>query len=133
MTPSPKICVSVAEGTAARCRDALARFAFVEVRLDRMQITQAETRSLFSTKRPLIATCRPGKPDAGVYVRALAEVGREAAEVLLVDNHVDYLAPFRAMGGSVLLIDENGTYAARDGLPRLRHIKELPAYLASLR
>ncbi len=92
-----------------------------------------------------------GKPDAGVYVRALAEVGREAAEVLLVDNHLDYLAPFRAMGGQVLLIDERGEAALQaqaasqaagqaagqdlrellSGVPRLRDIKELPRYLAS--
>jgi len=73
-----------------------------------------------------------GKPDSSVYTRALGELGRRAPEVLLVDNHFDYLAPFLAMGGSVLLIDENGTFVARDGLPCLRDIKELPSYLASL-
>jgi putative hydrolase of the HAD superfamily len=87
-----------------------------------------------------------GKPDPGVYGRALAEVGREAAEVLLVDNHLDYLASFRAMGGQVLLIDERGEAASQaagpaagrelrellSGVPRLRDIKELPSYLASL-
>jgi hypothetical protein len=51
-----------------------------------------------------------------------------------VDNHLDYLAPFRAMGGQVLLIDENGEAGPglRDGIPSLRDIKQLPAYLASL-
>jgi putative hydrolase of the HAD superfamily len=74
-----------------------------------------------------------GKPDAGVYARALGELGRRAEEVLMVDNHLDYLAPFRAMGGSVLLIDENGSTGdgSSDGVPRLRDIKELPAYLAT--
>ena len=73
-----------------------------------------------------------GKPDEGVYSRALAEVGRSAPEVMLVDNHLDYLDPFRALGGQVLLIDEGGQAALqlpRD-VPWLRDIKELPAFLA---
>jgi putative hydrolase of the HAD superfamily len=76
-----------------------------------------------------------GKPDAGVYARVLGELGRPAAEVLLVDNHLDYLAPFREMGGSVLLIDENGGSGngLPAGVPRLRDIKELPAFLAAAR
>lgn len=73
-----------------------------------------------------------GKPDPAVYSRALGVVGRRAAEVLLVDNHLDYLAPFRAMGGQVLLIDEGGDGSAQDGVPTLGDIKELPAYLAAL-
>jgi putative hydrolase of the HAD superfamily len=72
-----------------------------------------------------------GKPDAGVYARALGVLGRSAAEVLLVDNHLDYLAPFRAMGGQVLLIDENGSSCGQESVPRLRDIKELPSYLAA--
>ena len=73
-----------------------------------------------------------GKPEPGVYARALGELGRSAAEVLLVDNHLDYLAPFRAMGGQVLLIDENGDSAGHEEVPRLHDIKELPSYLGSL-
>ena len=73
-----------------------------------------------------------GKPDAAVYSRALGALGRAAPEVLLVDNHLDYLAPFRSMGGSVLLIDESGGAGPQlpEGVPSLRDIKELPAYLA---
>jgi len=73
-----------------------------------------------------------GKPDAAVYSRALGALGRAAPEVLLVDNHLDYLAPFRSMGGSVLLIDESGDAGPQlpEGVPSLRDIKELPAFLA---
>jgi len=73
-----------------------------------------------------------GKPDAAVYSRALGALGRAAPEVLLVDNHLDYLVPFRSMGGSVLLIDESGDAGPQlpEGVPSLRDIKELPAYLA---
>jgi hypothetical protein len=35
------------------------------------------------------------------------------------------------MGGQVLLIDESGSAAGGEGLPRLRDIKELPAFLAA--
>ena len=76
-----------------------------------------------------------GKPDDGVYARALAEVGRSAPEVMLVDNHLDYLEPFRALGGLVLLIDESGLAALQlpGDVPWLRDIKELPAFLAGRR
>jgi putative hydrolase of the HAD superfamily len=72
-----------------------------------------------------------GKPDPAVYNRALEALGRRAAEVLLVDNHLDYLAPFRAMGGQVLLIDEGGDGSAQGGVPTLGDIKELPVWLAA--
>jgi putative hydrolase of the HAD superfamily len=73
-----------------------------------------------------------GKPDVGVYERVLGVLGRTPAEVLLIDNHLDYLAPFRAMGGQVLLIDERGDTSGAEDVPRLRDIRELPSYLASL-
>ena len=67
-----------------------------------------------------------------MYVRALEAVGRRAPEVLLIDNHLDYLVPFRAMGGQVLLIDEDGAVPdLPPGVPRLRDVKQLPAWLAS--
>jgi len=89
-------------------------------------------RALFERIFDLRFNGYTGKPDPAVYTRALGELGRDAAEVLLVDNHLDYLAPFRAMGGSVLLIDEDGSSAGQEGVPRLRDIKELPAFLAEL-
>jgi putative hydrolase of the HAD superfamily len=91
-------------------------------------------RRLFERIFDLRFNAFTGKPDLGVYRRALGELGRSAPEVLLVDNHLDYLAPFRSMGGQVLLIDENGEAGPglRDGIPSLRDIKQLPAYLASL-
>jgi putative hydrolase of the HAD superfamily len=92
-------------------------------------------RQLFEHIFDLRSNGLTGKPDLGVYRRVLGVLGREAAEVLLVDNHLDYLAPFQAMGGQVLLIDEKGEAAVQELLPgvcRLRDIKELPSYLASL-
>jgi putative hydrolase of the HAD superfamily len=76
-----------------------------------------------------------GKPDAAVYGRVLAALGRRPEEVLLIDNRLDYLLPFRAMGGRVLLVDEHDDHGKASGeatgaeLPRLRDIKALPAFL----
>ncbi len=72
-----------------------------------------------------------GKPEPAVYARVLGELGRGAAGVLLVDNHLDYLEPFRAMGGQVLLIDESGKTVRPEGIPALRDIKGLPSYLSA--
>jgi hypothetical protein len=53
--------------------------------------------------------------------------------VLLIDNHLDYLEPFLALGGQVLLINEPGclTQELPPGVPCLRDIKELPDFLAA--
>jgi putative hydrolase of the HAD superfamily len=77
-----------------------------------------------------------GKPDAAVYRRVLEELGRRSEEVLLIDNRLDYLQAFRALGGQVLLISERGASrgmpAGQAGeVPCLRDVKELPAFLGS--
>jgi 3-dehydroquinate dehydratase-1 len=55
-----KICVSLAEPTAAACLRALEGVELAEVRLDKMRIGFAGVRKIFSGHRRLIATCRPG-------------------------------------------------------------------------
>jgi putative hydrolase of the HAD superfamily len=74
-----------------------------------------------------------GKPESAVYGRVLAALGRKPNGVLLIDNRLDYLLPFRALGGMVLLVDENGVSGDapdRDaGIPRLWDIKQLPDFL----
>lgn len=74
-----------------------------------------------------------GKPDAEVYDRVLGVLGRTPGEVLLIDNHLDYLEPFLAAGGQVLLIQEQGCDlpSLPAGVPCLRDIKELPAFLGA--
>jgi putative hydrolase of the HAD superfamily len=74
-----------------------------------------------------------GKPDAAVYGRVLTALGRKPKAVLLIDNRLDYLLAFRALGGLVLLVDEDGASggspAQADGVPRLRDVKQVPAFL----
>jgi putative hydrolase of the HAD superfamily len=74
-----------------------------------------------------------GKPDAAVYGRVLAALGRKPKAVMLIDNRLDYLLPFQALGGMVLLVDEDGASGGAPGqeagVPRLRDVKQLPAFL----
>ncbi len=75
-----------------------------------------------------------GKPDAAVYARVLEALGRRSEEVLLIDNRLDYLQAFRALGGRTLLIAEGGLAEGQAGeVPRLRDVKELPAFLGFCR
>ena len=74
-----------------------------------------------------------GKPDREVYLRVLAELAREASEVLFIDNRLDYLLAFREIGGRIVWVADRSAEAqgTRD-VPRIGHVKELPRFLASL-
>ncbi len=69
-----------------------------------------------------------GKPDPAVYTRILAEIDHPAEEVLFIDDVPSYLAPFQAMGGHVLLIDELNRRTEAD-YPVIRQIEELPIFI----
>jgi putative hydrolase of the HAD superfamily len=74
-----------------------------------------------------------GKPERGVYLRVLAELEREASEVLFIDNRLDYLLGFRQIGGRVVWVADRSMEAeAGPGIPRIDHVKELPAFLERL-
>jgi putative hydrolase of the HAD superfamily len=91
-----------------------------------------EIRGLFERIFDIRFNGLAGKPDAAVYPRVLEELGRRSEEVLLIDNRLDYLQAFRALGGRVLLINERGgcAPAGEPGeVPCLRDVKELPAFL----
>jgi putative hydrolase of the HAD superfamily len=72
-----------------------------------------------------------GKPERAVYLRVLEELKRQASEVLFIDNRLDYLLGFKAVGGRVVwLADESKeAEAVEHGLCRIAHVKELPALL----
>ena len=69
-----------------------------------------------------------GKPNKETYIKVIDELGFAAPEVLFIDDMPKYLSPFRELGGEVLLIDENAVHAEA-GLPSLRVITELAAWL----
>jgi putative hydrolase of the HAD superfamily len=74
-----------------------------------------------------------GKPDREVYLRVLTELSREASEVLFIDNRLDYLLAFREIGGSIVWVADSPIQEeAGQGVPRIDHVKELPAFLEGL-
>jgi putative hydrolase of the HAD superfamily len=74
-----------------------------------------------------------GKPERGVYLRVLAELKRDAPEVLFIDNRLDYLLAFRDIGGKVVLVADRAVEAeAGHEVPRIAHVKELPEFLERL-
>jgi putative hydrolase of the HAD superfamily len=73
-----------------------------------------------------------GKPDRGVYLRVLAELKREAGQVLFIDNRLDYLLGFREIGGRVVWVADPLAEEAARGIPRIAHVKELPQFLSTL-
>jgi 3-dehydroquinate dehydratase type I len=87
------ICVSIAEETLANCLAALKNHPFAEVRMDRMRLTAADVRTIFSRHHNLIATCRPGVfPDDHRKMLLLEAIKAGAA---FVDVEVDAPAGYR--------------------------------------
>ena len=69
-----------------------------------------------------------GKPHESCFRKVLNTIGREAKDVLLIDDVPGYLIPFRELSGHILLIDETGRHSNLH-LPAIRSILELPGYL----
>jgi 3-dehydroquinate dehydratase I len=55
------ICVSLAEKDPAKCLEALEKVEMAEIRIDLTEFTDEEITRIFSSRKKLIATCRPGK------------------------------------------------------------------------
>jgi putative hydrolase of the HAD superfamily len=68
------------------------------------------------------------KPALQSYRTALDAIRIPAAQVLFIDDNINFMQPFIDLGGQVLLIDEDGRY---DGstYPTIRYITELEGYL----
>ena len=70
------------------------------------------------------------KPRIASYTNALKFLSKEQQEVLLVDDRLDYLIPFRDLGAKVLLVDENDNkQKGLQSVPHIRNIKQLPEFL----
>jgi len=54
------ICVSLADKNLDSCLDILDKVEMAEIRIDLTEFTDDEIRKIFSRKKKLIATCRPG-------------------------------------------------------------------------
>jgi len=59
------ICVSIAERSAEACLKALSGLDFAEIRMEGMNLTVEDIRTIFSQPLTLMATCRPGIMEDG--------------------------------------------------------------------
>jgi 3-dehydroquinate dehydratase-1 len=55
------ICVSIAEKDLEKCIRSLEKIAIAEIRIDLAEFNNDEIRKVFSLRKKMIATCRPGK------------------------------------------------------------------------
>jgi 3-dehydroquinate dehydratase-1 len=55
------ICVSIAEKDLEKCIKSLEKIAIAEIRIDLAEFNNDEIRKVFSLRKKMIATCRPGK------------------------------------------------------------------------
>ena len=55
------ICVSIAEKDLEKCIESLEKVEMAEIRIDLAEFNNDEIRKVFSLRKKLIATCRPGK------------------------------------------------------------------------
>jgi 3-dehydroquinate dehydratase I len=55
------ICVSLAEKDPDVCLDILEKVEMAEIRIDLAELSDENIRKIFSSRKKLIATCRPGK------------------------------------------------------------------------
>jgi putative hydrolase of the HAD superfamily len=72
-----------------------------------------------------------GKPHPEAYRRACEACGVGVEEAFFVDDMPKYVRGFTDLGGRAVLVDEDGRFAD-EGLPRIRDMTELPAYLSSI-
>lgn len=79
------ICVSIAEPTYAKIRNALRGVDFAEIRLDSAELTLAQIRRLFSQPGKLIATCRPGRKTEGQRKREILTAVASGADYVDIE------------------------------------------------
>jgi 3-dehydroquinate dehydratase type I len=83
------ICVSIGEQTYSGVIAALEKVDFAEIRLDVSRITSSEIRTVFSSEKQLVATCREGFYDKNERLDRLVEAVRAGAAFVDVETEAD--------------------------------------------
>jgi 3-dehydroquinate dehydratase-1 len=83
------ICVSIGEQSYSRILEALENLSFAEIRLDISRITDSEIKSVFSSSKRLIATCREGFYDKHERIERLIAAIRAGADLVDVETESD--------------------------------------------
>ncbi|MDR0385782.1 MAG: type I 3-dehydroquinate dehydratase [Prevotellaceae bacterium] len=83
------ICVSIGEQVYSRILAALEKVNFAEIRLDVSRITIPEIESVFSSGKPLVATCREGFYSNSERMERLVAAMRAGAAFVDVETESD--------------------------------------------
>jgi 3-dehydroquinate dehydratase type I len=83
------ICVSIGEQAYSGVIAALEKVGFAEIRLDVSRITSSDIRTVFSSCKQLIATCREGFYDRNERMDRLIEAVRAGAAFVDVETEAD--------------------------------------------
>jgi 3-dehydroquinate dehydratase-1 len=83
------ICVSIGEQSYSSVIAALERVSFAEIRLDVSRLTSSEIKSVFSSGKQLVATCREGFYDRNERLDRLVEAIRAGAAFVDVETEAD--------------------------------------------
>jgi 3-dehydroquinate dehydratase I len=87
------ICVSLAENNLTTCLEVLDKVEIAEIRIDLAGWSHEEIRKIFSLRKKLIATCRPGKyPPEETAARLKTAI---SAGATFVDVEYEAPAPYR--------------------------------------
>jgi putative hydrolase of the HAD superfamily len=93
-------------------------------------IDYLELRDIFDNIFDLKFNDLIGKPNTAAYTKPLDFLSKRAEEVLFVDDKVEFLEPFREIGGKILRVCKgNSVEADAENIPHIRNLKELPQYL----
>ena len=83
------ICVSIAEKDVEKCIESLKKVEMAEIRIDLAEFNNDEIRKVFSHRKKMIATCRPGK----IRDEERAEMLKVAIESGATYVDIEYEAP----------------------------------------
>jgi 3-dehydroquinate dehydratase-1 len=83
------ICVSIAEKDLEKCIKSLEKIEIAEIRIDLAEFNNDEIRKVFSRRKKMIATCRPGK----IRDEERAEMLKVAIESGATFVDIEYEAP----------------------------------------
>jgi 3-dehydroquinate dehydratase type I len=83
------ICVSIGEQTYSGVIAALEKVGFAEIRLDVSRIASSEIRTVFSSGKQLVATCREGFYDRNERLERLVEAVHAGAAFVDVETEAD--------------------------------------------
>src|SRR5512145_2987146 len=78
------ICASIAEKDVEVCLKAIEKVEMAEIRIDLAEFNDVEIRKVFSQRKKLIATCRPGKikdKDRALMLKVAIESGATYVDI----------------------------------------------------